>query len=48
MDEELIKVTLPATGPKPIALPLFVLFFLGYGLALSLVLMVVLSGFSVF
>lgn len=48
MDEELIKVTLPAAGPKPIALPLFVLFFLGYGLALSIVLMVVLSGFSVF
>lgn len=48
MSEEVIKAILPATGPKPVALPLFVLFFLGYGFALSFVVTTILSGFGVF
>ncbi|MDP3508916.1 MAG: hypothetical protein Q8T09_13090 [Candidatus Melainabacteria bacterium] len=48
MSEEVIKVALPATGPKPIALPLFILFFLGYGFALSFVTMTIIGGFGVF
>lgn len=48
MSEEVIKVALPATGPKPIPLPLFVMFFLGYGFALSFVVMTILTSFGVF